>query len=65
MFNPAWLRGLMFNAAKHYCYKIMFFFTVIIGSRGPNISSFMIAESSGASRNNVGAIFLQRSEEIV
>jgi hypothetical protein len=31
----------------------------MIGSNGPNISSFIIAESSGTSRKIVGAIFLR------
>jgi hypothetical protein len=41
------------------------FSTVIIGSRGPKISSFMIAESRGTSSNNVGAIFLQCGEKTI
>lgn len=38
-------------------------FTVMIGSKGPKISSFMIAESSGTSSNNVGAIFLRHNKK--
>jgi hypothetical protein len=37
--------------------------TVIMGSKGPKISSFMIAESSGTSSSSVGAILLQHGEE--
>jgi hypothetical protein len=36
--------------------------TVTIGSKGPNISPVMIAESWGTSSNSVGAIFLQSRE---
>ena len=38
----------------------MSIFTVTIGSIGPNISSFIIRESSGASSTMVGAIFLKQ-----
>lgn len=37
----------------------------MIGSKGPNISSFMMAESRGTSRYIVGAIFLRYDEETI
>jgi len=44
-------------------HDVFVFRTVIMGSRGPKISSFMIAESSGTSSSSVGAILLQHDEE--
>lgn len=41
------------------------FFTVTIGSKGPNISSFIIKESSGASSKMVGEIFLKQTKSSI
>lgn len=49
---------LKITTKRYNIIYVYIYITVMIGSKGPNISSFIIRESSGTSSKRVGAIFL-------